>query len=86
MAAFRRGVDLAEAQTAEERETAHPYGAPGAVPATGPVPSVGAQRSHGLAPLPLRAPTTTATTGPGPVHRTPQTPEPDPRTGNTFKE
>lgn len=61
MAAFRRGVDLAEAQTAEERETAHPYGAPGAVPATGPVPSVGAQRSHGLAPLPLRAPTTTAT-------------------------
>lgn len=56
MAAFRRGVDLAEAQTAEERETAHPYGAPGAVPATGPVPSVGAQRSHGLAPCPSGPP------------------------------
>ncbi|MFF5724643.1 ATP-binding protein [[Kitasatospora] papulosa] len=89
MAAFRRGVDLAEAQTAEERETTHPYGAPGAVSATGPVPSVGAQRSHGLAPLPFRAPTTTATAGPeraGPGHRTPQTPEPDPRAGNTPKE
>ncbi|WLQ62651.1 ATP-binding protein [Streptomyces glycanivorans] len=89
MAAFRRGVDLAEAQTAEEPETTDPYGAPGAGPAAGPALTVGAQRSHGLAPLPFRAPSTTAPVGSertGPGHRTPQTPEPDPRTGHTFKE
>ncbi|MFJ8749303.1 ATP-binding protein [Streptomyces sp. NPDC102441] len=90
MAAFRRGVDLAEAQTAEEPETADADGAPAAGPAApGPAVTVGAQRSHGLAPLPFRAPTTTATTGAermDPDHRGPRTPEPDPRTENMFKE
>ncbi|MFD6280477.1 ATP-binding protein [Streptomyces sp. NPDC060209] len=87
MAAFRRGVDLAEAQTAEDPETADAHDAGPAVP--GPAPTVGAQRSHGLAPLPFRSPTTTATTGTervDPGHRGPQTPEPDPRTENMFKE
>ncbi|MFD9291922.1 ATP-binding protein [Streptomyces sp. NPDC060030] len=90
MAAFRRGVDLAEAQTAEEPETTEPHSAAGVAPAaTGPAPTVGAQRPHGLAPLPFRAPTSTATAGSertGPGHRTPQTPEPDRRTQNTVKE
>ncbi|MFB4420143.1 ATP-binding protein [Streptomyces sp. QL37] len=90
MAAFRRGVDLAEAQTAEESEPSDAYGAPGAGPAApGPSVIVGAQRSHGLAPLPFRAPATTATAGTervDPGHRAPRTPEPDPRTENMFKE
>lgn len=90
MAAFRRGVDLAEAQTAEEAEPPDAYGAPGAEPAApGPAVTVGAQRSHGLAPLPFRSPATTATAGTertDPGHRGPQTPEPDPRTENMFKE
>lgn len=89
MAAFRRGVDLAEAQTAEE-VPGHAWGAPGPVPAGGPAPTgaVGAQRSQGLAPLPFRG-TTTATPGaerPVPGHPGPGRSEPDPRTENMFKE
>ncbi|MFF1464035.1 ATP-binding protein [Streptomyces sp. NPDC058330] len=66
MAAFRRGVDLAEAQTAEESEPVAyiPAGAPhpGAQEAApGPAVAIGAQRS-GLAPLPVRGPTA-ATSG-----------------------
>ncbi|MFG2594277.1 ATP-binding protein [Streptomyces sp. NPDC048438] len=90
MAAFRRGVDLAEAQTAEEAQPPDAYGAPGAeLAAPGPAVTVGAQRSHGLAPLPFRSPATTATAGTeraDPGYRGPQTPEPDPRTENMFKE
>ncbi|MFE9367511.1 ATP-binding protein [Streptomyces sp. NPDC006978] len=91
MAAFRRGVDLAEAQTAEEPEAPDAYGAPEtAEPAApGPAVTVGPQRSHGLAPLPFRGLTTTATAGTervDPGHPGPQTPEPDPRTENMFKE
>ncbi|KPC83238.1 MULTISPECIES: sensor histidine kinase [Streptomyces] len=96
MAAFRRGVDLAEARTAEEPETTDAYGAPGAAPAApGAAPAapgamtVGAQRSHTLAPLPFRGSVTNATTGTervDPGHRGPLTPEPDPRTENMFKE
>ncbi|MFD9544317.1 ATP-binding protein [Streptomyces sp. NPDC060022] len=82
MAAFRRGVDLAEAQSAEDPEPAPAYdpadGSPlRATPDTRPVttpghfPSVGAQRSHAPAPLPVRGL---------------QLPESDPRTENTFKE
>ncbi|MFF2732165.1 ATP-binding protein [Streptomyces sp. NPDC058008] len=87
MAAFRRGVDLAEAQTAAEPDTTHAYGAPGA--ATGPAATLGAQRSHGPAPLPFRSPATTAPAGTeraDPGHRGPRTPEPDPRTEHMFKE
>ncbi|MFC8229769.1 ATP-binding protein [Streptomyces sp. NPDC057287] len=89
MAAFRRGVDLAEAQTAEEAASEDTYGSPGSPPATGgPVMGVGAQRSHALAPLPFRTPT--AATVPAeraaPGHRGPQASEPDPRTENMFKE
>ncbi|MFJ8871237.1 ATP-binding protein [Streptomyces sp. NPDC102473] len=84
MAAFRRGVDLAEAQTAEESPPAEPYGAPGSAPPVtgGPAVGVGGRRSPGLAPLPFRTPTTT-TVPPEraiPVYRGPQTSEPDPRT------
>ncbi|MFJ2292356.1 sensor histidine kinase [Streptomyces sp. NPDC087894] len=91
MAAFRRGVDLAEAQTAEEPEAPDAYAAPEAAePAVpGPAVTVGPQRSHGLAPLPFRGSTTTATAGTervDPGHPGPQTPEPDPRTENMFKE
>lgn len=90
MAAFRRGVGLAEAQTAEEPGPAAAYGAPTAVPAEGPglTAAVGAQRSHGLAPLPFRG-ATTATPGaerPDPGHPGPRHSEPDPRTENMFKE
>ncbi|MBM7442971.1 sensor histidine kinase KdpD [Streptomyces sp. HB132] len=89
MAAFRRGVDLAEAQTAEEPQTAEPYGTPGPAPAASGVMTVGEQRSHTLAPLPFRGSVPTATVGPervDPDHRGPLTPEPDPRTENMFKE
>ncbi|MFJ8861959.1 sensor histidine kinase [Streptomyces sp. NPDC102451] len=89
MAAFRRGVDLAEAQTAEEPETPDAYGAPEAADPAAPAVTVGPQRSHGLAPLPFRSPTATATAGTervDPGHLGPQTPEPDPRTENMFKE
>ncbi|MFJ8885574.1 sensor histidine kinase [Streptomyces sp. NPDC102402] len=89
MAAFRRGVDLAEAQNAEEPQPADINGAVGAVrsgPADGPVMSVGPQRDRGLAPLPFRSPTTTATAPADPGHRRPQMSEPDPRTENMFKE
>ncbi|MFC9946461.1 sensor histidine kinase [Streptomyces pratensis] len=90
MAAFRRGVDLAEAQTADEPEPPGTYSAPGpATPLGGPATTVGPQRSHGLAPLPFRSPGTTATPGAelmDPVHRGPRTPEPDPRPENMFKE
>jgi signal transduction histidine kinase len=90
MAAFRRGVDLAGAQTAPEPELEAAYGAPGTAPADGPGPTlaVRAERSHRLAPLPFRG-TTTATSGaerPDPGHSGPQHPEPDPRTENMFKE
>lgn len=90
MAAFRRGVELAEAQTAEDPETAGAYGVPGSeTAAAGPATTVGAQRPHGLAPLPLRGTGTTSAAGAeraNPGHRAPQRPEPDPRTENTFKE
>ncbi|WP_329235983.1 ATP-binding protein [Streptomyces sp. NBC_01460] len=89
MAAFRRGVDLAEAQTAEESPPAEPYGAPGSAPpgTGGPAVRVGGRRSPGLAPLPFRTPTTTTVPERGiPVYRGPQTSEPDPRTENMFKE
>ncbi|MFC8592002.1 sensor histidine kinase [Streptomyces atroolivaceus] len=90
MAAFRRGVDLAEAQTAEEPETAGACGTAGAATAaTGPAATVGPQRSHGLAPLPFRTSGTTATPGTervDPGHRGPRSTEPDPRTENMFKE
>lgn len=101
MAAFRRGVDLAEAQTADEPDTADAYSAPEAVnaygaPDAGPVvtapgstPTIGAQRAHGLAPLPFRSPATGTTAGAEraePEHREPQQPEPDQRTENMFKE
>ncbi|WP_371613409.1 ATP-binding protein [Streptomyces clavifer] len=95
MAAFRRGVDLAEAQSAGEAE---PDGLYGVVP--GPAAAVGAQRPRGLAPLPVRAPTAgplatspaafpAATTGAEPPeqgHPGPRLPASDPRTENTFKE
>ncbi|MER5555385.1 ATP-binding protein [Streptomyces sp. NPDC002793] len=89
MAAFRRGVDLAEAQTAEAPETTDAYTAPDAAPvAPGPVPVIGSQRPHGLAPLPFRG---SATTPPGtervaPGRSAPHAPEPDPRPENMFKE
>ncbi|WP_329042059.1 ATP-binding protein [Streptomyces sp. NBC_00178] len=86
MAAFRRGVDLAEAQTADEVELAGAYGTAGAESAT---TTVGAQRSHGLAPLPFRgsAGTVAAGTDPrGPVSPAPQPSDQDPRTENMFKE
>ncbi|MGP3756548.1 ATP-binding protein [Streptomyces sp. IBSNAI001] len=91
MAAFRRGVDLAEAQTAEEPETPDAYGTPETAgpAAPGPAVTVGPQRSHGLAPLPFRGSTTTATAGTermDPGQLGPQPPEPDPRTENMFKE
>ncbi|MFF0072518.1 sensor histidine kinase [Streptomyces sp. NPDC005494] len=87
MAAFRRGVDLAEAQTAEE-DPGTAWGAPDAVPAGGPPPAaaLGAQTSPGLAPLPFRGTTATPGTGrPVPGHPGPRLSEPDPRTEN-FKE
>ncbi|MEU0126759.1 ATP-binding protein [Streptomyces sp. NPDC006289] len=86
MAAFRRGVDLAEAQTADELEPAAAYGTAGPVPAA---VAVGAQRSHGLAPLPFRGSATTATAGTDPraaIRPGTQPSEPDPRTENMFKE
>uniref|UniRef100_A0AAU3GPY2 histidine kinase n=1 Tax=Streptomyces sp. NBC_01401 TaxID=2903854 RepID=A0AAU3GPY2_9ACTN len=92
MAAFRRGVDLAEAQTAEEPDAADAYGAPEAGPeatAPGPTLTVGAQRARGLAPLPFRSPTTGTTAGAeraDPEPREPQQPDPDQRTENMFKE
>ncbi|MFI2779988.1 sensor histidine kinase [Streptomyces sp. ALB3] len=90
MAAFRRGVDLAEAQTAEHPEPDGARGGPGTAPAaTGPAMTVGAQRSQGLAPLPFRGPSSTATAGAErvePGHRAPRTSGPDPRTENMFKE
>ncbi|MFG2430910.1 sensor histidine kinase [Streptomyces sp. NPDC048590] len=101
MAAFRRGVDLAEAQTAEEPEALRADAAHGAVPpaAGGATTTVGAQRSPGLAPLPYRnspTPTSTPTSTPGAVataddladagYPRPQRSEPDPRTENQFKE
>ncbi|MEU1487516.1 ATP-binding protein [Streptomyces sp. NPDC005752] len=89
MAAFRRGVDLAEAQTAEDPQTTEAYGTPGPAPAASGVMTVGAQRSHALAPLPSRGSVPTATVGTervDPDHRGPLTPEPDPRTENMFKE
>ncbi|WP_031088940.1 sensor histidine kinase [Streptomyces sp. NRRL WC-3549] len=72
MAAFRRGVDLAEAQTADEPEPvayAPHHGTQEAAP--GPAVAIGAQRS-GLAPLPVRGPTA-ATSGamPEPGHGSP---------------
>ncbi|MFF4242963.1 ATP-binding protein [Streptomyces sp. NPDC001822] len=88
MAAFRRGIDLAEAQTADEVEPAGFYGAAGAEPVTTAV-TVGAQRSHGLAPLPFRgsAGTVAAGTDPrGTGRPVPQPPDQDPRTENSFKE
>ncbi|MFE9725856.1 ATP-binding protein [Streptomyces sp. NPDC005794] len=89
MAAFRRGVDLAEAQTADEPATTDAYGAPDPAPtATGPAPAIGAQRPHGLAPLPFRG-ATTATAGAerfDPGRQGPHTPDPDPRPENMFKE
>ncbi|MEU5719340.1 ATP-binding protein [Streptomyces sp. NPDC020403] len=76
LAAFRRGVDLAEAQSADDPGAASPYdpasapprqAAPSAAAGTatgdGPPVPVGAPRSHGLVPLPVRGPATTA--GPG---------------------
>ncbi|MFE9822087.1 sensor histidine kinase [Streptomyces sp. NPDC005791] len=90
MAAFRRGVDLAEAQTAEEPGTTDAYGAPAAGPtASGPAPTIKAQRHHGLAPLPFRGSGTTATAGTervDPGHPVPRMPERDPRPENTSKE
>ncbi|MGW0791433.1 ATP-binding protein [Streptomyces sp. NPDC002911] len=89
MAAFRRGVDLAEAQTAEEPETVDAYGVPDSAPAaTGPAPAIGVQRPHGLAPLPFRGSTTTATgtERAGPGHQGSPMPQPDPRPENMFKE
>ncbi|MFE7749161.1 ATP-binding protein [Streptomyces sp. NPDC057428] len=87
MAAFRRGVDLAEAQTADELEPADAYGTAGA--AAGAAVTVGAQRSHGLAPLPLRGSTGTVSAGTdprSPGHPAPQPSEQDARTENMFKE
>ncbi|MEV3931366.1 ATP-binding protein [Streptomyces sp. NPDC049944] len=90
MAAFRRGIDLAEAQNAaeEEPEPGGAYGTSGAASPdiSGPALSVGVQRSQGLAPLPFRSPATTATAPAAPGHRRPQTSEPDPRTEKMFKE
>ncbi|WP_405812212.1 ATP-binding protein [Streptomyces sp. NBC_01520] len=87
MAAFRRGVDLADARSAEETEPEGVYGA-----MSGPVAAVGAQRTHRLAPLPVRGPTATPTTATAgaellePGFPGAQSPVPDPRTENTFKE
>ncbi|MFB8029030.1 MULTISPECIES: ATP-binding protein [unclassified Streptomyces] len=90
MAAFRRGVDLAEAQTAEEPSTADAYGTPGSAPPVsgGHAAGAGARRTQGLAPLPFRVPTaaTVPAERPVPGARGPQTSEPDPRTENMFKE
>lgn len=99
MAAFRRGVDLAEAQSAEDPEPAPANdpadgsplrGTPDTRPVTTPghFPSVGAQRTHAPAPLPVRG-LTAAQAGaepPGEGFLGLQLPEPDPRTENTFKE
>ncbi|MEU1125712.1 ATP-binding protein [Streptomyces sp. NPDC005899] len=80
MAAFRRGVDLAEAQATEEPEPAPTVPAsglprpapPGALTGTatgeGPVVSVGPQRKHGLAPLPVRGPAEPRPSGPDRAH------------------
>ncbi|MFE7756775.1 ATP-binding protein [Streptomyces sp. NPDC057418] len=84
MAAFRRGVDLAGAQSAKDAE---PEGGYGATP--GHVAAVGAQRTHRPGPLPVRGPTDTTTAGaelPEPGHPGTRSPVPDPRTENTFKE
>ncbi|WP_069169867.1 sensor histidine kinase [Streptomyces griseus] len=67
LAAFRRGIDLAEARSADDLVAASPHDPASALPrqaapsaatgtATGEGPplSVGAQRGHGLAPLPVR--------------------------------
>ncbi|WP_329205271.1 ATP-binding protein [Streptomyces sp. NBC_00683] len=99
MAAFRRGVDLAEAQSAEDPEPAPSYdpadGSPlRATPDTRPVttpghfPSVGAQRTHAPAPLPVRGLTATQAGAEPPGEDFPglRLPESDPRTENTFKE
>lgn len=99
MAAFRRGVDLAEAQSAEDPEPASSYdpadgspqhAAPDIRPGTTPghLTSVGAQRTRGMAPLPVRG-TTAAQTGAEPPEEDLlglQPPESDPRSENTFKE
>ncbi|MFD4033374.1 sensor histidine kinase [Streptomyces sp. NPDC058637] len=87
MAAFRRGVDLADARSAEETEAEGVYGT-----TSGPVVAVGAQRTHTLAPLPVRGPTVTPTTATAgaellePGFPGAQSPVPDPRTENTLKE
>ncbi|MGP3635631.1 ATP-binding protein [Streptomyces sp. 24-1644] len=55
VAAFRRGVDLAEARSSEDTEPDTTYGASLEVPtAVAPVP--GTQRDNGPAPLPIRGP------------------------------
>ncbi|MFD9497789.1 ATP-binding protein [Streptomyces sp. NPDC060035] len=99
MAAFRRGVDLAEAQSAEDPELASSYepadGPPQpATPDIGPgttpgrFPSVGAQRTPRPAPLPVRG-LAAAQTGTEELQEDllgRPLPESDPRTENTFKE
>ncbi|MFE2021753.1 ATP-binding protein [Streptomyces sp. NPDC059499] len=99
MAAFRRGVDLAEARSAEDPEPAPSYdpsdGSPQrATPDPRPVttpghfPSVGAQRTHAPAPLPVRG-LRAAQAGAEPSGEAfpgLRLPESDPRTENTFKE
>ncbi|MEV6264665.1 ATP-binding protein [Streptomyces sp. NPDC051784] len=94
MAAFRRGVDLAEAQTAEgPPEALRADAVHGAVPPAtgGATTTVGAQRSPGLAPLPYRnSPTPGAVaTADGLAdagYPRPQRSEPEPRNENQFKE
>ncbi|MFE3519767.1 ATP-binding protein [Streptomyces sp. NPDC059166] len=94
MAAFRRGVDLAEAQTADATGPVRADAAHGAAPAApvGPT-AVGGQRPHGLAPLPSRSPqpgTGAVATAHDPAggggHLLPHASRPDPRTENQFKE
>ncbi|MFS0695414.1 ATP-binding protein [Streptomyces nitrosporeus] len=89
MAAFRRGVDLAEAQTADEdpvapapaRETTpHTTGVPAPPEAAGP-----RRPPHGLAPLPVRGPAASGAV-PAPAFGELRMPAPDPRPENTFKE
>ncbi|MFE6041348.1 ATP-binding protein [Streptomyces sp. NPDC056452] len=99
MAAFRRGVDLAEAQSAEDPEPVPAHdpadgSPPRATPDTRPVttpghfPSVGAQRTHAPAPLPVRGLTATQAGAEPPAEGFLglQLPDSDPRTENTFKE
>lgn len=66
MAAFRRGIDLAEAQSAEE-------------PATDPAAAAHRHPAHNLAPLPVRGLATAPTVSTEPAHTPAEPPATEPR-------